>query len=56
LTGAGWGGCAIAVGDYDALDGAREELSSKYEASFGRAPRTWLTNAEQGASLDLVTT
>lgn len=53
LTGAGWGGCAIAVGDYDALEGARGELSSMYEASFGRAPRTWLTKAEQGATRDL---
>jgi galactokinase len=53
LTGAGWGGCAIAVGDEDALDGARAELSSKYEAFFGRAPRTWLTQAQQGARLEV---
>jgi galactokinase len=52
LTGAGWGGCAIAVGDYDALDGVREKLSSNYETAFGRAPRTWLTKAEQGAKRD----
>lgn len=53
LTGAGWGGCAIAVGDHDALQGARGELSSRYEASFGKPPRTWLTKAEQGAKRDL---
>jgi galactokinase len=52
LTGAGWGGCAIAVGDHNALEFAGDELSSKYEAAFGRAPRTWLTKAEQGASLE----
>ena len=53
LTGAGWGGCAIAVGDYDALSGALDELSTRYQASFGRAPRTWLTKAEQGAKVEV---
>jgi galactokinase len=52
LTGAGWGGCAIAVGDNDALDGAREELSERYTTFFGRSPRTWLTKAEHGAKRD----
>ncbi len=51
LTGAGWGGCAIAVGDRQALDGAGLELSEKYEAVFGRAPRIWLTHAASGAAL-----
>ncbi len=53
LTGAGWGGCAIAVGDFEALTGAQHELTSEYEASFGRKPRTWLTNAEQGAKVEM---
>jgi len=53
LTGAGWGGCAIAVGDFDALTDAQQELTSRYEASFGRKARTWLTNAEQGAKVEL---
>jgi len=53
LTGAGWGGCAIAVGDFEALTGAQEVLASEYEATFGRKPRTWLTNAEQGAKVEL---
>lgn len=51
LTGAGWGGCAIAVGDRDALDDAQTELSREYEAAFGRAPRVWLTRAAGGASI-----
>lgn len=51
LTGAGWGGCAIAVGDLNALDGAKSELSGKYEAAFGRKPRVWLTRAARGASI-----
>jgi len=53
LTGAGWGGCAIAVGDFDALTGAQRELASDYKVKFGREPKTWLTNAEQGAKVEL---
>lgn len=53
LTGAGWGGCAIAVGRPDALTAARDELSSEYEAAFGVKARTWLTNAEKGAKVEL---
>lgn len=52
LTGAGWGGCAIAIGSLDALTGARDQLSDGYEAAFERKARTWLTNAEQGAKVE----
>jgi galactokinase len=53
LTGAGWGGCAIAVGSPEALTVARRELSTGYEAAFGVKARTWLTNAEKGAKVEL---
>lgn len=53
LTGAGWGGCAIAVGSLEALTCAKDTLCSEYEASFGRKPRTWLTTAAQGARLEM---
>jgi galactokinase len=49
LTGAGWGGCAIAVGDRDALESAQSKLTADYAAKFGLQARTWLTNAEAGA-------
>jgi galactokinase len=52
LTGAGWGGCAIAVGDLDALVGASDALRAEYQSTFGRAARTWLTYAEEGARLE----
>jgi galactokinase len=52
LTGAGWGGCAIAVGEVSALDGAKAELSRKYEIAFGRKPRVWLTRAAGGAAVE----
>jgi galactokinase len=54
LTGAGWGGCAIAVGSFGALTGANDALCSEYKASFGRQPKTWLTHAEQGATVEMV--
>ncbi|MFN2635837.1 MAG: galactokinase [Gemmatimonadaceae bacterium] len=53
LTGAGWGGCAIAVGKYDALAAATEALCANYEARFHRKPRTWLTRAGEGARLEV---
>jgi galactokinase len=52
LTGAGWGGCAIAVGELDALRQAADDLSSAYEARFGRRPGTWLTHAGPGARIE----
>lgn len=53
LTGAGWGGCAIAVGTPDALERAAAELPARYERTFGRAPRTWITKAAAGAHVDV---
>jgi galactokinase len=53
LTGAGWGGCAIAVGDFEALNDAKDELCAAYQSSFNREPRVWLTHAEQGVRVEL---
>lgn len=52
LTGAGWGGCAIAIGDQDALERAAAELPDSYERAFGHAARTWITRAAMGAHVD----
>ena len=52
LTGAGWGGCAIALGNRDALEAAGEKLAVEYERVFHRAPRTWLSEASAGARVD----
>jgi galactokinase len=49
LTGAGWGGCAIAVGTQEALSAMAEELCPEYEQKFKHTPRTWLTFASRGA-------
>ncbi|MDQ6770392.1 MAG: galactokinase [Gemmatimonadota bacterium] len=52
LTGAGWGGCAIAVGELEALASAASDISPEYQRRFGRAPRTWLTRAASGARIE----
>jgi galactokinase len=52
LTGAGWGGCAIAVGDLEALASTAGDLSAGYELRFGRKPRTCLTHAGSGARIE----
>jgi galactokinase len=53
LTGAGWGGCAIALGEPDVLRAVGDATARDYEAKFALRPRTWLTSAAEGARLDL---
>jgi galactokinase len=52
LTGAGWGGCAIVVGDEDALREAGPVLAREYEARFALVPRLWLSTASSGARIE----
>jgi galactokinase len=52
LTGAGWGGCAIALGPRGALANAAEAIAADYEQAFDRTPRVWLTEASQGARVE----
>jgi galactokinase len=52
LTGAGWGGCAIAVGERSSLEDSTDELRREYAIVFGWAPRIWLSGAAAGASAD----
>jgi galactokinase len=52
LTGAGWGGCAIAVGARDALDDLAREIIAPYEQRFHHKARTWLTSADSGAKIE----
>ncbi|MEJ7809171.1 MAG: galactokinase [Gemmatimonadaceae bacterium] len=48
LTGAGWGGCAIAVGDSGALEASAPLIAADFEAAFGRVPRSWISAAAGG--------
>jgi galactokinase len=52
LTGAGWGGCAIALGQREALASAGEEIAADYERRFSLTPRVWLTEAADGAAIE----
>jgi galactokinase len=52
LTGAGWGGCAIAVGDEEALAAAAPGLASEYARAFALQPRVWITHASAGARVE----
>lgn len=52
LTGAGWGGCAIAVGSANALGAVRDKIAADYKKQFGLNSRTWLTFAADGARIE----
>ena len=53
LTGAGWGGCAIAVGTSEALRAVGDNTASAYEKKFGLTPRIWVSFAGEGARIEL---
>ena len=52
LTGAGWGGCAIAVGSADGLGDLAHMIVNEYQSRFGLLARTWITRASTGARVD----
>jgi galactokinase len=54
LTGAGWGGCAIALGAREALATAGDEIAREYERAFHHSPRVWLTEAAAGAHAEVL--
>jgi galactokinase len=52
LTGAGWGGCIIAVGSESALTAAAPAIERDYVTKFGITPRLWLSKAARGATVE----
>ena len=54
LTGAGWGGCMIVVGDETALAAAGPSLARDYRARFDLVPRVWLSSAAAGARVEVL--
>ena len=52
LTGAGWGGCAIAIGSPEALRAVKDKTAATYEKKFGLKPRIWVTFAGDGARVE----
>jgi galactokinase len=54
LTGAGWGGCAIAVGDTDGLEDLAYTIIDDYRSRFGLTGRTLVTHAAEGARVETI--
>jgi galactokinase len=52
LTGAGWGGCAIATGDAEALTAAAGPLEASYAEEFPHAARSWVVRPAVGARIE----
>ncbi|MEO7513061.1 MAG: galactokinase [Gemmatimonadaceae bacterium] len=53
LTGAGWGGCAIVVGEEAGLEMLGPELLQGFATAWGRDARVWRTTPHVGARIDL---
>ncbi len=49
LTGAGWGGCVVALVAADAVDALADRLQTTYAATYGRSPAVFLCQAAPGA-------
>ena len=52
LTGAGWGGCALVVGEAAALDDAALRLATDFTQAFGRQPTWWISRAGGGVAVE----
>jgi galactokinase len=52
MTGAGFGGCAVAIVDSNAVDGLIDEVTHRYQATTDLTPRTYRCRAANGASLE----
>lgn len=51
LTGAGWGGCAVATGSAPALAAAAPDILAEYRERFDRDGSTWISRAAGGVSV-----
>jgi len=49
LTGAGWGGCIVALVAADAVDALADRLRTAYHAAYDRSPAVFLCQAGPGA-------
>ena len=55
MTGAGFGGCAIALAEQTAVDALRDAVMREYPARTGRQPSIYVCTANDGASWRLLT-
>jgi galactokinase len=54
MTGAGFGGCAVALVESAAADGFVREVAARYEAETRLQPRVYVCSASRGASIEEV--
>ena len=54
MTGAGFGGCAVALVDASAAAGFAADTARRYEKETGRRPAVYVCSASGGASLEPV--
>ena len=52
LTGAGWGGCAIATGEPEALSAVVAPLEAAYSRQFPHRARSWVVSPASGARIE----
>jgi galactokinase len=52
MTGAGFGGCALALVDADTAEALAHEVSERYTAAVGLVPSVYVSAAAGGASLE----
>ncbi len=51
LSGAGLGGCILALVEDESLDSTRSSIESVFESEFGRIPETWTCQISEGAEV-----
>jgi galactokinase len=54
MTGAGFGGCAVALVDASAAPDFATDTARRYEAATGKRPAVYVCSASEGASLEPV--
>lgn len=54
MTGAGFGGCAVALVEADAAADIARDVALRYTAAHGLTPAIYVTNAVQGASVEAI--
>ncbi len=54
MTGAGFGGCAVALVDAESAATIASEVSHRYRAAYGQAPSVYVTVAVDGASIERI--
>ena len=52
MTGAGFGGCAVALVRHDSADAFASEIAASYERAVGLTPAVYVCAASAGATVE----